>query len=350
MDETLREDSSTKESATSEGTRAGADAQADETVPMSRAHEGETEQQAGEDKPQGAGKTTPAPASDPKDSPFISLGSDGSGQQDAGQRRRRPIIAAVLAACCVALIVVSLGFVHPGSDGGWSLAWLAQTTEESTDAAGSGSAASTAAGSAAVDAQTDEAGASEGSADADAASDGSTSDDQASGASSGADEGDSASSTGAGVTQDAAGGQSSSSGAAASGGQATSGSGDSSANGAASGSQTTPAPSAPAEQNTITVSVSVSSSAVGGPVSASGTYTFAKGATAYDALCALGLSVNATNSAFGVYVAAIGGLAEKEHGDGSGWNYAVNGSTPGMSAGNYVLSDGDSVSWFYITG
>lgn len=114
-------------------------------------------------------------------------------------------------------------------------------------------------------------------------------------------------------------------------------------------SATDPTP-APAPAPTVTVSVSVSSSAVGSPVSASGTYTFDKGATAYDALCALGLSINASSTSMGVYVAAIGGLAEKEHGATSGWMYTVNGASPNYSASGYKLQDGDSVSWYYVTG
>lgn len=112
----------------------------------------------------------------------------------------------------------------------------------------------------------------------------------------------------------------------------------------------------PAEQpsqtpsNRITVSVSVSSSAVGGSVSGGGSFTFNQGATAYDALCACGLSVNARGSQYGLYVSAIGGLAEKEHGGKSGWVYSVNGVSPMTSCANYVLSDGDVVSWFYVTG
>lgn len=96
--------------------------------------------------------------------------------------------------------------------------------------------------------------------------------------------------------------------------------------------------------------VSVSSSAVGNPVSGGGTFSFKKGATVYDVLCACGLSVNASNTGYGVYVAAIGGLAEKEHGASSGWMYSVNGTTPMTSCSNYQLSDGDSVSWFYSVG
>ena len=100
----------------------------------------------------------------------------------------------------------------------------------------------------------------------------------------------------------------------------------------------------------VTVSVSVSSNAVGNPVSASGSYSFNPGATPYDALCALGLSVNARSTSYGTYVAAIGGLAEKEHGGTSGWMYSVNGSTPMTACTNYVLSSGDVVVWYYVTG
>lgn len=96
--------------------------------------------------------------------------------------------------------------------------------------------------------------------------------------------------------------------------------------------------------------VSVSSSAVGNPVSGGGTFTFEKGATAYDALCACGLSVNASSTGYGVYVAGVGGVAEKEHGANSGWMYSVNGTSPMVSCSSYQLSDGDSVSWFYVTG
>ena len=100
----------------------------------------------------------------------------------------------------------------------------------------------------------------------------------------------------------------------------------------------------------VTVTVSVTSSAVGNPVSSSGTFTFNEGATVYDALCALGLSVNAHGSSYGTYVAAIGGLAEKEHGGTSGWMYSVNGVTPNTACSNYVLSNGDRVVWYYVTG
>ena len=101
---------------------------------------------------------------------------------------------------------------------------------------------------------------------------------------------------------------------------------------------------------TVTVSISVDSSAVGGPVSGSGTFTFEEGATVYDALCALGLSIGSQDSIHGVYVSSINGLAEKEHGASSGWMYAVNGKLPNMACSAYKLRDGDSIQWRYVTG
>lgn len=103
-----------------------------------------------------------------------------------------------------------------------------------------------------------------------------------------------------------------------------------------------------AAPRTVTVSVSVSSSAADGRVSGSAHPTFKKGATAYDALCATGLSVSTKSSQYGLYVSAIGGLAEFEYGGKSGWMYSVNGSAPNVSCGKYVLKDGDSVSWYYV--
>ena len=103
-----------------------------------------------------------------------------------------------------------------------------------------------------------------------------------------------------------------------------------------------------AASSTVTVSVSVSSSAADGRVSGSAHPTFKKGATAYDALCATGLSVSTKSSQYGLYVSAIGGLAEFEYGGKSGWMYSVNGSTPNVSCGKCVLKDGDTVSWYYV--
>lgn len=128
-----------------------------------------------------------------------------------------------------------------------------------------------------------------------------------------------------------------------SGNKASSSSNSSSSNG---NSQSTTASST--ASSTVTVSVSVSSSAADGRVSGSAHPTFKKGATAYDALCATGLSVSTKSSQYGLYVSAIGGLAEFEYGGKSGWMYSVNGSAPNVSCGKYVLKDGDTVSWYYV--
>lgn len=154
---------------------------------------------------------------------------------------------------------------------------------------------------------------------------------------------DSGSSSSGGSSSSNAGSGSSSS----SSGASSSSSGSSSSNSSAGGSSQ---PSASAPAGTVTVYVSVSSSTVGNPVSGGGTFTFNQGATVYDALCACGLSMNASNTGYGIYVSAIGGLAEKEHGGHSGWMYSVNGAVPMTACSNYVLSNGDSVSWYYVTG
>lgn len=128
-----------------------------------------------------------------------------------------------------------------------------------------------------------------------------------------------------------------------SGNKASSSSNSSSSNGNSQGTSTSSTAS-----STVTVSVSVSSSAADGRVSGSAHPTFKKGATAYDALCATGLSVSTKSSQYGLYVSAIGGLAEFEYGGKSGWMYSVNGSAPSVSCGKYVLKDGDTVSWYYV--
>lgn len=145
--------------------------------------------------------------------------------------------------------------------------------------------------------------------------------------------------TGAGDTSNVSGGASSGGGQSSDG--ASSSNGGNASSGGQSGSQ---------ESSYVTVTVSVTSSAVGNPVSSGGTFTFNEGATVYDALCALGLSVNAHGSSYGTYVSAIGGLAEKQYGGTSGWMYSVNGTTPMTACSNYVLSNGDNVVWYYVTG
>lgn len=288
---------------------------------------------------------------DPKqpDSSFIQF--DDSKQQGAASTAsapRRKALTGVLTAACVALIVISLGFVHPSESGAWSIDWIVQTvTGESVvtkDTKASGSSAASGEASSKDSKSSNDAKDESKSKDdsesshkeSDKSSDSKKSEDQ-----DGKKSGDksAAQNTGAGDTSNVSGGASSGGGQSSNG--ASSSNGGNASSGGQSGSQ---------ESNYVTVTVSVTSSAVGNPVSSGGTFTFNEGATVYDALCALGLSVNAHGSSYGTYVSAIGGLAEKEHGGTSGWMYSVNGITPNTACSNYVLSNGDNVVWYYVTG
>lgn len=288
---------------------------------------------------------------DPKqpDSSFIQF--DDAKQQGAASAAsvsRRKALLGVLAAACTILIVVSLGFVHPSESGAWSIDWIIQTvtgesvvtkdTKMSGSSAASGEASSKDSKSSndAKDESKSKDDSESSHKESDKSSDSKKSEDQ-----DGKKSGDksAAQNTGAGDTSNVSGGASSGGGQSSNG--ASSSNGGNASSGGQSGSQ---------ESNYVTVTVSVTSSAVGNPVSSGGTFTFNEGATVYDALCALGLSVNAHGSSYGTYVSAIGGLAEKQHGGTSGWMYSVNGTTPMTACSNYVLSNGDNVVWYYVTG
>ena len=285
------------------------------------------------------------------DSSFIQL--DDAKKKDAASAAsapRRKALVGVLTAVCIVLIVVSLGFVYPSAGSAWSIDWIARAvTGESVvakDASVSGS--TTASGKAASKDSKSSDNAKDGSKDSDESDskDKSESSDKKSDKDSKEKKsegkgGKKSSNTSVGQGSESAGGLSSSSGSgSASGGGFASNSGSASA-GNQDGSQ---------QPGYVTVTVSVTSSAVGNPVSSSGTFTFNEGATVYDALCALGLSVNAYGTSYGTYVAAIGGLAEKEHGAKSGWMYSVNGTAPMTACSNYTLKNGDTVVWYYVTG
>lgn len=285
------------------------------------------------------------------DSSFIQLDdTKQKGAASAASAPRRKALVGVLTAVCIVLIVVSLGFVYPSAGSAWSIDWIARAvTGESVvakDASVSGS--TTASGKAAPKDSKSSDNAMDGSKDSDESD--SKDDSESSDKKSDKDSkekksegkgGKKSSNTSAGQGSESAGGSSSSSGSgSASGGGSASNNGGASA-GNQGGSQ---------QSGYVTVTVSVTSSAVGNPVSSGGTFTFNEGATVYDALCALGLSVNAHGSSYGTYVAAIGGLAEKEHGGTSGWMYSVNGVTPNTACSNYILKNGDTVVWYYVTG
>lgn len=293
-------------------------------------------------KPQNAESKQP-------DSSFIQLNdAKQKGAASAASAPRHKALVGALTAVCIVLIVVSLGFVQPSSSGAWSIDWITRAVAGKS-VADSGSTASRkteAAGSLSSDAVDSESRDSDGSDSKDdsESSDKDSKKDSKEKKSEG--KGDKKSNnTSAGQGSESAGGSSSSDGSSSGGGSVSGGGSASNSGSASAGNQ-----GGSQQPGYVTVTVSVTSSAVGNPVSSGGTFTFNEGATVYDALCALGLSVNARGTSYGTYVAAIGGLAEKEHGGTSGWMYSVNGVTPNTACSNYVLSNGDSVVWYYVTG
>lgn len=287
------------------------------------------------------------------DSSFIQLDdAKQKGAASAASAPRRKALVGVFTAACVALIVVSLGFVHPSTSGAWSIDWIVQAvTGESVvanDARGAGSAAASGkADSKNSKASGDAKDKSKDSGDAkgDSESSNKSSDKNSDGKKSEDQRGKKSGDVSAAQNTETADTSNTSGGTSSGGGQSSGGASASNGGTAFSGGQ-----GGTQEPSYVTVTVAVTSSAVGNPVSAGGTYTFNEGATVYDALCALGLSVNAHGSSYGTYVAAIGGLAEKQYGGTSGWMYSVNGSTPMTACSNYVLSNGDNVVWYYVTG
>lgn len=289
------------------------------------------------------------------DSSFIQLDdTKQKGAASVAPAPRRKALVGVLTAVCIALIVVSLGFVYPSVSGAWSIDWIVETvTGESIvakDASVSGS--TTASGKVASKDSKSSDNAKDGSKDSDESDskDASESSDKDSKKDSKEKKsegkgGKKSSNVSAGHGSESAGGSSSSDGSSSGGGSVSGGGSASNSGSASAGNQ-----GGSQQPGYVTVTVSVTSSAVGNPVSSSGTFTFNEGATAYDALCALGLSVNARGTSYGTYVAAIGGLAEMEHGGKSGWMYSVNGVTPNTACSNYVLKNGDNVVWYYVTG
>lgn len=267
----------------------------------------------GGDAGDGASHTRPLPATEPDERIAPGVPSAPAAQPSGGRaplRTGQKAGVAVAAACSAALIAVSAFFLAPVASPEAAGNDALRTTVQLSDEAGAsqGGAQEVDGENASPEEEVDEAAAEE----ADSA-----------GASAGAFDAGSSASGGGGASS-------------------------SEASEPTGGSSSDPRP--PAQSATVTVSVTVDSSAASGSVSGGTTATFAQGATAYDALMACGLSVNASESQYGVYVNAIGGLAEKEHGGKSGWVYTVNGADPGVSCSRCVLRNGDAVSWFYVTG
>ena len=288
---------------------------------------------------EGAGEQGNEPKRDSAAAAALTVGSDAGSASSRQPRRASRIVAwCVLALAAAAIVACGWAVIAPSlqqSDAQRTQNAVSASGEETDGSAdvegestndGQGQNATSAGDDASSD---DSAGSSQAAsvADASAVTSGSSSSDGAE-SSSGRQSYSDASSSG-------------SSASASDGAEAPSGSGSGSSN---SGSAT----ERPPADNTVTVTVTIDSSAAGSPVSLSTTLTFEQGATVYDALVGTGVAVGASQTAYGVYVSSIGGLAEKQYGPNSGWTYYVNGAFVNTACSSCVLSDGDSVLWTYV--
>lgn len=64
-------------------------------------------------------------------------------------------------------------------------------------------------------------------------------------------------------------------------------------------------------------------------------------------LDANGISYDASEGTYGLYVSSIGDDYAGKYGSWSGWMYMVNGISPSVGMGNYTLSDGDEVVLYF---
>lgn len=80
-------------------------------------------------------------------------------------------------------------------------------------------------------------------------------------------------------------------------------------------------------------------------------FTIENGSTVFDVLSdavrSSEIQMEYRGSGEMAYVSGIGYLYELQFGDLSGWMYHVNGTSPSVGCGAYVLQDGDSIEWLY---
>jgi hypothetical protein len=120
----------------------------------------------------------------------------------------------------------------------------------------------------------------------------------------------------------------------------------SSSGGSSSGSSSTGTTTEP-ENTDITVTIAVDASdhcSNPGVIVGATSMTLPEGSSVYTALINTGVSVSGSS----YYISGIDNRFEKDCGGTSGWQYSVNGVTPMTSCGNYILSNGDSIYWYYV--
>ncbi len=113
---------------------------------------------------------------------------------------------------------------------------------------------------------------------------------------------------------------------------------------------TTGTTAAKKETNTCTLTIDCTAAGKGYTLQ-NYSVTVKDGDTAYDILCrgcqANNISINASPTGYGIYVAGINGLDQKEVGENSGWMYYINGTAPQKACSKYKVSAGDTVLFYY---
>lgn len=100
-----------------------------------------------------------------------------------------------------------------------------------------------------------------------------------------------------------------------------------------------------------TIAISICITGLNKEVLAQDIVQIEKGSSAFDALAYTCNKYNMAIQTSGfnkfVYVQAINGLKEKEHGAKSGWKYNINGEYVSSSSGAYILKENDVMEWYY---
>lgn len=112
-----------------------------------------------------------------------------------------------------------------------------------------------------------------------------------------------------------------------------------------SGAASAPSPQKPTEEPNLTVVDALSNKTIFSAHVDVGGKTV--GDVTLNALMSKGISVESTGSGYSLYISAIAGIREKEHGKNSGWIYFVNGNSPQVGCGSYKLNKGDKIIWKY---
>ena len=101
--------------------------------------------------------------------------------------------------------------------------------------------------------------------------------------------------------------------------------------------------------SSITVTMQVNLDAVDTAQTVSKQVAVPEGATVLDVLNASEIAFSAEDSSYGMYVTAIDGVAQGEHGAQSGWMYTINGEYPTESIDVVVVSADDQLVFTYVT-